>query len=305
MERSVPAVSFPKLFKRIGVRRYAGPSLPHVGLAGLLVLSGILSSPFSTLVQDVTGTAAIASSVFSFACFCGALVTFIVGMIGKQTEPTIVPTEGKMIVAEGEIDNEDSAASPLLAQSAELQDTTPEGIGEKSETSGRLSENTGHSNRLSYPSGEPIGFHVLTSSAWLLTGFGRALVAMLVGYWLFAPTVPWVAMSGVVTFRGQRLTEGRVTLCEANGSRCYTTPISPDGNFAFQTSRRAGIQPGQYRVSVHPPPPRLEMDIEMGRITVHTGDYDQIPERYRDAATSGWMVDIQPRGGSVMDFEMQ
>ncbi len=101
MEKWVPAGSIPKLFKRIGSGQRAGPSLLLLFLVGLLLVTAMVASPLGELTSELTGLAYLGCVALSGACFAGSVVLLIVAVIGKEKEPMVVPTEGRLVRNEG------------------------------------------------------------------------------------------------------------------------------------------------------------------------------------------------------------
>jgi hypothetical protein len=97
----VVAGSVPKLFKRVGQSKRSGPSALLMTVAGLLAIAGIALSPLGDLTHGLTGNLFVGSVIFCVMCLAGALATFIVAIVGKEIQPMIVPTEGRLVTNSG------------------------------------------------------------------------------------------------------------------------------------------------------------------------------------------------------------
>jgi hypothetical protein len=98
---------------------------------------------------------------------------------------------------------------------------------------------------------------------------------------------------GKVTFKGQPVPAGKVTILSADGAVC-TGDIRPDGRYAVYR-----VPPGAVRIAVatYPPPPP-------GPVPVPSAKYVPLPARYRDFATSALARVVTP-GGQRQDLDLQ
>jgi hypothetical protein len=122
MQEWVTAGSVPKLFKRIGNQRRSAPSLMHLSVAGLLAVIAAIVSPLGDLTSGLKGMPYTVSTAFCGACLAGAIVTFLLALIGKEQEPMIVPTEGRLLR-----DSEADADSPQVDDEALPEVKAPAG----------------------------------------------------------------------------------------------------------------------------------------------------------------------------------
>jgi hemoglobin len=98
-------------------------------------------------------------------------------------------------------------------------------------------------------------------------------------------------VSGKVTIGGEPLgPPWHVTLL-APDNRSFSTYIQANGRYSFRTP----IPVGKYRVVIEPVPQ------EPGQ---PKADLGRVPQRYRDAATSGLTVDV-PEGETNLDIKIQ
>jgi hypothetical protein len=124
------------------------------------------------------------------------------------------------------------------------------------------------------------------------------------GWWFLRRDAARVRVSGLVSYRGKPVTRGRVVLCEKSCDKSYIATVSASGRYEFHASRKAGVRAGIYRISILPPPPLVVMDQDKGTMVVQPVQCDEIPEQYRDRATSGWTVHVPSRGGVIMNLDM-
>jgi hypothetical protein len=122
MQDWVVAGSMPKLFKQIGQSQRSSPSALMLSLVGLLAISGIIISPLGDLTRGWTGMPYVGSIILSGVCLTGALVTFVVAMIGKEIQPLIVPAEGRLLKDSAE--RTGSAANDEFASGSEQADVS-------------------------------------------------------------------------------------------------------------------------------------------------------------------------------------
>ena len=98
---------------------------------------------------------------------------------------------------------------------------------------------------------------------------------------------------GKVTFNGQPLPAGKVSIMTDGGAVC-SGDISPDGRYIVYR-----VPPGRVRIAVatyaSPPP---------GPVPVVAPKYVPIPRRYRDFDRSS-LTRTVTRGGQVQDLELE
>lgn len=107
-------------------------------------------------------------------------------------------------------------------------------------------------------------------------------------------------VSGSVTLDGVPLPQGTVTLHPERGGVPGYGTIEPDGRFVVKTGRRAGVEPGQYALTVNAAEPAVvPADGGMpspGRLLV--------PARYTIAETSGLRYTVQ-MGDNRIDLALR
>lgn len=103
-------------------------------------------------------------------------------------------------------------------------------------------------------------------------------------------------VSGRVSYEGQPVQQGVVTLYSSELGVGISEEIQADGQYATQTP----IPIGNYVVTVLPPeePPPMEEDL-----VVTIAPVKDIPEKYRDPAKSGLNIDVS-QGQNSFDIEM-
>lgn len=91
---------------------------------------------------------------------------------------------------------------------------------------------------------------------------------------------PGGSLSGSVLLDGKPAPLGFVTIVSAADKRSYSTMIGADGTYRF----RSPIPPGKYAVIIE---------------AAEKGQAANIPERYRNAATSGITIDVGPSPAAI------
>lgn len=107
-------------------------------------------------------------------------------------------------------------------------------------------------------------------------------------------------LSGQVTYKGQPVTSGMVTVVDADGVP-HGASIQPDGKY-----RVTDVPAGPVRVAVTSPDPRIAAAEARGEGATPppaTAAWRPIPERYADAATSGLTFTVK-RGDNVFPIEL-
>ncbi|MCA9190539.1 MAG: hypothetical protein KDB03_02205 [Planctomycetales bacterium] len=103
-------------------------------------------------------------------------------------------------------------------------------------------------------------------------------------------------VTGKVSFNGESVTEGSVTLEDGNTGVADAYPISSEGTY------EASVPEGEYRVSVQPP-----MVTVADTANSEGGDefkkVDNIPNRYWSSYESGLSVSVQ--GDTTFDVDMK
>jgi hypothetical protein len=96
---------------------------------------------------------------------------------------------------------------------------------------------------------------------------------------------------GTVTLDGEPLPSGYVVVPTMRG-RMATGEIQPDGTYEMTTySPGDGVQVGSQRVVVTPVPPDQKAEKRV-----------PIPQRYQQAGTSGFTIDVKPGEDHVLDL---
>ncbi len=103
-------------------------------------------------------------------------------------------------------------------------------------------------------------------------------------------------VSGQVTFSGQPVKAGEVTLYSPGAGSGATAAIDGEGHYQFQEPLPAG----DYQVAVLPPPPPPPQDAVPVAVEVKA---DDIPGKYRDFNSSGLTLSVKP-GDNTFDISM-
>ncbi|MDB5388217.1 MAG: hypothetical protein JWM11_3863 [Planctomycetaceae bacterium] len=96
-------------------------------------------------------------------------------------------------------------------------------------------------------------------------------------------------VSGVITFKGEAVPDGIVQFFNPKvGSS--GVDLESDGSFDFTSV--GGLETGEYQVFVEPPPAFLSPPQMGGPPMEKPKEYPNIPQKYRQAATSGFKVTV-------------
>jgi len=101
---------------------------------------------------------------------------------------------------------------------------------------------------------------------------------------------PTGSISGKVTFKGEPVTTGVITLVNDEAGLGASGELDASGNFRIDS-----IQTGQYKVAVYrpPPPPESNVDLKNWKLS--------IPGKYQDIETSGLTATVN-EGENTADF---
>lgn len=105
-------------------------------------------------------------------------------------------------------------------------------------------------------------------------------------------------VSGTVTLDGVPLKRGTVGFAPVGGGMRASGPIESDGSYSLSTNRDAGLEPGEYTVSVvsrEPGPPATSGPPMPGPYIT--------PQHYASDATSGLKFTVE-RGSNTIDLEL-
>lgn len=110
---------------------------------------------------------------------------------------------------------------------------------------------------------------------------------------------PKYPVAGAVTFKGEPVTEGMVNFYRQDGGSIAAV-IDASGNFVMDS----GLQEGQYRVYIEPPPMFMTPPPPGGPPKLPAKKYPNFPEKYRQAATSGLLATVEPKSNKF-EFDMK
>jgi hypothetical protein len=112
-------------------------------------------------------------------------------------------------------------------------------------------------------------------------------------------------VAGKVTFQGQAVSEGIVVFNNDEKGIHMTAKLESDGSYEIITAKGVGVSVGTYRVCVCPPLPALPpMSAGNPPTTTETKQYPNIPQKYRNPATSGLNLTVK-QGENPFDIAMQ
>ncbi|MBI3465937.1 MAG: carboxypeptidase regulatory-like domain-containing protein [Planctomycetes bacterium] len=110
------------------------------------------------------------------------------------------------------------------------------------------------------------------------------------------------AVSGKVTYRGQPVSEGSVSLVDTTAGEGAEATLNRDGTFKIETPE-GGLPPGTYAVSISPPIYEDSSDPKTPPVMVQK-KVKNIPEKYRSHFTSGLSATVK-EGPNEVNLEMK
>jgi hypothetical protein len=109
-------------------------------------------------------------------------------------------------------------------------------------------------------------------------------------------------VSGKVTYRGQPVSEGRVSFTHVEAGYGADALLESDGTFVVETAE-GGLPVGEYRVAITPLIVMDSSDPNTPPVGVEKAARD-IPQKYRDESSSGFTAMVV-KGKNDVTFEMQ
>jgi len=137
----------------------------------------------------------------------------------------------------------------------------------------------------------------LRSGMCSLGWIGFALLAA----WIGCGGPPKGQVSGKVTFRGQPVTEGKVTFLPLGAGQPAEADLQSDGSYRVQTID-GGLVVGDYQVLINPPVVLVDTDPGKSPPSPMEKPVKNIPPRYRNQG-SPLKVTVQP-GPNTFDFDL-
>ena len=119
---------------------------------------------------------------------------------------------------------------------------------------------------------------------------------------------PTGGVSGKITNQGQPLTGGAIVTFTSDSGGVATGVVEEGGAYRLRTPEGEGVPVGEYKVFLGPPSP-APIDPAAARAAKLAGKTDpeppawNVPEKYRQAATSGWSASVK-EGDNTFDFAM-
>lgn len=112
---------------------------------------------------------------------------------------------------------------------------------------------------------------------------------------------PKFPVAGKVTFKGTPVEEGMITFYRQDDG-AIAAMIDGSGSYVVDS----GLREGQYRVYIEPPPTVLSPPPAGGPPMDKPKTYENFPEKYRQASTSGLLVTVEPKSsGNTFEFDMK
>lgn len=111
--------------------------------------------------------------------------------------------------------------------------------------------------------------------------------------------VPRGTVTGKVTSGGQPVTEGIVSFYNNQKGTAVDGTIGSDGSY---TAENVGAGPNT--VAVTPPPPPPFEGVEDGKTPPPPKEYPNLPEKYRQASTSGLTLDVKEGETKQFDIDL-
>jgi hypothetical protein len=108
-------------------------------------------------------------------------------------------------------------------------------------------------------------------------------------------------VSGQVAFRGSAVSAGMVCFSNPSAGIDILAELGYDGVYSVRMAKGVGLPEGTYSVCVVPPRAKLPL----GAMTPPPPPkFPDIPEKYRDASTSGLSLTVKP-GNNRFDINME
>lgn len=107
---------------------------------------------------------------------------------------------------------------------------------------------------------------------------------------------------GKVTFKGKPVSEATIRFSKPDAGVDIIATLGPDGAYAVDTARGAGLPEGTYQVAIIPAPAKAPQGPMLGPPTPAPKRPD-IPERYRQTMSSGLTMTVKP-GNNSFDVDM-
>lgn len=117
---------------------------------------------------------------------------------------------------------------------------------------------------------------------------------------------PSGTVSGKITNQSQPLATGTVVTFMSDAGAVGTGIVEEGGTYRIKTTEGDELPAGDYKVSLSPPiPPPVDPAAAM-KASMESGgkppaDNWNVPEKYRQAATSGWTASVK-EGDNTFDF---
>lgn len=105
---------------------------------------------------------------------------------------------------------------------------------------------------------------------------------------------------GKVTFQGKVVSEGQVVFSNMDKGIHIAAQLKPEGTYEVRMGKGAGLPSGTYSVCVCPPPLMPKGVFDPATVK----QYPNIPQKYREASTSGLTLTVQ-EGENLFDVAMQ
>ena len=109
-------------------------------------------------------------------------------------------------------------------------------------------------------------------------------------------------IAGKVTFQGNPVPEGLVFFSNDDKGIHMSGSLKSDGTYEILTAKGAGLPLAKYQACVRPPVQPLSTEAVGKSLAVKR--YPDIPQKYRDFATSGLSLDVK-EGGNQFDIAME
>ena len=116
---------------------------------------------------------------------------------------------------------------------------------------------------------------------------------------------PLGKVTGKVTFRGEAVSEGAIIFSDDSQGVAYVSDLTAAGDFVFEVAQGYGLPPGAYEVAITPPRSNKP---GLGYIAPNYNaktDFPNLPEKYREAKTSGLSAVVKAGANEPYVFDMK
>lgn len=147
----------------------------------------------------------------------------------------------------------------------------------------------------------------MTSRMRWIAVTGLVLSGFILGCGSGGFNAPTGTVSGKVTINGKPLTDATIVFMGEGNGETGMAPLQADGTYTLKYGAGFSVPAGDYRVALTSTPPNAPPP-DPAALMANPEKYkpnESIPEKYRDATTSGLIAVVKPGSNSNVDFELK